>query len=73
MEATIVDDTALEGTEQFSITLERGSGMNSKINIVNDYKTANITIFEDNDDGRLYLVVIWLPWNRVLRYPDCRD
>ena len=67
VEATI-DDTALEGTE-----LERGSGMNSKINIVNDYKTANITIFEDNDDGRLYLVVIWLPWNRVLRYPDCRD
>ena len=54
MEATIVDDTALEGTEQFSITLERGSEMNSKINIVNDYKTANITIFEDNDDGRLY-------------------
>ena len=30
MEATIVDDTALEGTEQFSITLERGSGMNTR-------------------------------------------
>ena len=51
MNATIVDDTALEGTEQFFITLDKGAGPNSRIRIVNDYNRATITIFEDNFDG----------------------
>ena len=49
--ATIVDDTALEGTEQFFITLDKGPGPNGRIEIVNDYNRATITIFEDNLDG----------------------
>ena len=51
VEATIADDTALEGTEQFFITLDKGAGPNGRIRIVNDYKIATITIFEDNLDG----------------------
>ena len=52
MNATIVNDTALEGTEQFSITLDRGADTSDRIRIVAAYKNATITIFEDNDDGR---------------------
>ena len=51
VDATIVDDTALEGTEQFFITLDRGLGMSGRIRIVDAYKRATITIFEDNLDG----------------------
>ena len=51
MEATIVDDTALEGTELFFITLDRGSGTSGRIRTVDAMMTAAITIFEDNIDG----------------------
>ena len=51
VEATIIDDTALEGTEQFFITLDRGPGRSGRIRIVNTNKKATITIFEDNFDG----------------------
>ena len=51
MEATIINDTALEGTEQFFITLDRGSRRTGRIRIVNTNKKATITIFEDNFDG----------------------
>ena len=50
MNATIMDDTALEGTEQFFITLDRASGTSGRIRIVDAYKKT-ITIFEDNFDG----------------------
>ena len=51
METTIVDDTALEGTEQFFITLDRSVGTSGRIRIVTAYIEATITIFEDNFDG----------------------
>ena len=51
VEATIVNDTALEGTELFFITLDRGSGTSGRIRIVDAIKTAAITIFDDNTDG----------------------
>ena len=48
VEATIVDDTALEGTEQFFIILDRAPVTIGRIRNVNTYI---ITIFEDNFDG----------------------
>ena len=51
VEATIADDTALEGTEQFFIILDRVPGTSGRIRIVNTYKRTIITIFEDNFDG----------------------
>ena len=56
MEATIVDDTALEGTEQFFIILDRGAGVSNRIRIGNAYKTT-INTLEDNLDGMLIGVI----------------
>ena len=65
MNATIVNDTALEGTERYFITLDRGPGTSGRIRIVDANKRATITIFEDNFDGRyVRYTVETFKWNR---------
>ena len=56
VEATIKDDTALEGTEQFFVTLDRGrgAGVSGRIRIDTNNNTITITVFEDEVDGMLY-------------------
>ena len=54
VEATIKDDTALEGTEQFFVTLDRGVGLSGRIRIDTNNKSITITVFEDEVDGMLY-------------------
>ena len=54
VEAIIKDDTALEGTEQFFVTLDRGAGVSGRIRIDTNNKSITITVFEDEEDGMLY-------------------
>ena len=53
VQATIKDDTALEGTEQFYVALDRGAGVSGRIRIDTNNKSITITVFEDEVDGML--------------------